>query len=308
MRKPGQAARTVPEAPKAGDTIGVVAPGSAVSKYALEKGCERLRALGYRVFFFESILEKDVYFAGTHPRRAWELEQMFAKPFVKAILCARGGYGCNHLLPSLNLDVIRQNPKMIVGYSDVTTLLTWIADQTDMVTFHGPMVAKDYAECESMPPISAEVRAAATGPQVKTGDAEGVLYGGCLSMIAASLGTPYEVETEGTVLFLEDVNTKPFQIDRMLMQLKYAGKLKGVRGIVFGEMADCVQPGGHDYTLQEVIGRTLADFAGPIGFGVRSGHLASYAKPGVTLGIGKQVRLVVEPDGCRLVGETYGVG
>jgi muramoyltetrapeptide carboxypeptidase len=300
-RRPGEPARTVPVAPQPGDTIGVVAPASPIAKEALEAGSERLRALGYRVFFFESILESDLYFAGSHERRAWELHQMFQKPFVKAILCARGGYGTNHLLPLLDLDVIRANPKMLVGYSDVTTLLTWICDQTDMVTYHGPMVTKDHAVAGSFPPLSSRpqpIRVA--GEQIAEGHCEGVVYGGCLSMLAASLGTPYEIHTEETILFLEDVSAKPFQVDRMLMQLKYAGKFERVRGVVFGEMPDCVQPGGQDYTLQAVIRRTLGDLKLPIGFGVRSGHLRSHCDPGETIAIGMNANLDVTADNMTL--------
>jgi muramoyltetrapeptide carboxypeptidase len=303
MRRPGQPAGIVPEAARPGDTIGIVAPASAVDKDALERGCERLRGLGYRVFFFESILERSSYFAGSHERRAWELEQMFAKPFVKAIVCARGGYGCNYLLPRLKLDVIRENPKMLVGYSDATTLLTWITDQTDMATFHGPMVAKDYAECGTMPGLRGGARIEASGTQIRSGEAEGVLYGGCLSLLAASLGTPYEIQTEGTILFLEDVNTKPYQIDRMLMQLKLAGKLEGVKGIVFGEMAGCRPTDAPKGFLHEVLARTLEDFAGPIGMGVRSGHVESYAAPGETLVIGARCRLRVEAERVQVTRE-----
>jgi muramoyltetrapeptide carboxypeptidase len=295
-RRPGEPANIIPPAPQAGDTIGVVAPASPITKEALEAGCEQLRRMGYRVFFFESILERDLYFAGSHQRRVWELQQMFQKPFVKAIVCARGGYGTNHLLPLLDLEVVRANPKMIVGYSDVSTLLTWICDQTDMVTYHGPMVAKDYAECGLQAAIASNPGTLqAHGEQVVTGECAGVVYGGCLSMLAASLGTRYEIETRGTILFIEDLAAKPFQIDRMLMQLRYAGKLDNVRGVIFGEMADCVQPGGQDYTLQQIIRRTLADLNIPIGFGLRSGHLVSYKEPGSTVPIGMAARFTVTP-------------
>jgi muramoyltetrapeptide carboxypeptidase len=296
-RLPGKPATIVPSAPQPGDTIGVIAPASPITKESLDAGCAALRKLGYRVFFFESILERDLYFAGSHERRAWEIEQMFKKDYVKAIICARGGYGTNYLLPQLNLDVIRANPKMLIGYSDVTSLLTWITDQTGMVTYHGPMVTKDYAVSSSLPALISTPRtAAASGEQIAAGTAEGPLYGGCLSMLAASLGTPYEIETKGTILFMEDIAAKPFQIDRMLMQLRYAGKLKDVRGIVFGEMPDCVQPGGQDYTLQEVIRRTIGDLGMPIGFGIRSGHLTDHTRPGDTLAIGMNARLTVTKD------------
>lgn len=296
-RLPGKPATIVPPAPQPGDTIGVIAPASPITKASLDAGCESLRGLGYRIFFFESILERELYFAGSHQRRAWEIEQMFKKEYVKAIICARGGYGANHLLPALNVGLIRANPKMFVGYSDVTSLLTWITDQTGMVTYHGPMVTKDYALSRSLPLLASPPAAANTSAeQIVPGTAEGVLYGGCLSMLVASLGTPYEIETSGTILFLEDIAAKPFQIDRMLMQLRYAGKLDEVRGVVFGEMPECVQPGGQDYSLRDVIRRTLSDLSMPIGFGIRSGHLLDHSISGDTLAIGMSARLTVTSD------------
>src|SRR5690242_6252378 len=137
-----------PDPPKAGDTIGVVAPASSFDRADFEQGCEHLRRLGYKVFFHESIAEKDLYFAGSHQRRAWELHQMFEKRFVKAILCARGGYGSNYLLPHLDLELIKRSPKMLMGYSDITSLLTYIHDNTGIATYHGPMVAKDFAHAQ----------------------------------------------------------------------------------------------------------------------------------------------------------------
>jgi muramoyltetrapeptide carboxypeptidase len=283
-----------PELPKPGDTIGVIAPASSFSREVFERGCEHLRRLGYKVFFHESITEKQLYFAGSAERRAWELHQMFEKRFVKAILCARGGYGSNYLLPHLKLDLIRANPKFLMGYSDITSLLTYIHDQTGLVTYHGPMVAKDFADAESAIDFTSPLDVNVDGLQVHTGEASGKLYGGCLSIVVAGLGTSYEFHPDGTVLFLEDVAAKPYQIDRMLMQLRLAGKLERVKGILFGEMPDCVQPGGQDYTLQEVVAEVLRDFKGPIGWGLRSGHLADYRQPGVTLPIGAEVALTVE--------------
>ena len=289
-----------PELPQPGDTIGVIAPASSFSREAFERGCEHLRRLGYKVFFHESITEKQLYFAGSRQRRAWELHQMFEKRFVKAILCARGGYGSNYLLPHLDLDLIRANPKILMGYSDITSLLTYIHDETGLVTYHGPMIAKDFADAEEPIDFRSLLNAGVDGTQVRKGEARGKLYGGCLSMLVASLGTAYAIHPEDTVLFVEDVAAKPYQIDRMLMQLKLAGKLERVRGIIFGEMPDCVQPGGQDYTLKEVVAQVLSDFKGPIGWGLRSGHLADYRKPGITLPIGVEVALAVEDDRMSL--------
>jgi muramoyltetrapeptide carboxypeptidase len=129
------------------------------------------------------------------------------------------------------------------------------------------------------------------------GTAEGILYGGCLSILVASLGTPYEIRTEGTILFLEDVAEKPYQIDRMLMQLKLAGKLRGVRGIVFGEMRDCLQTANQGYTLEEVVLRIVAELGVPVAYGVRSGHVTA---GNITLPIGVRAGLTVRGGRVRL--------
>jgi muramoyltetrapeptide carboxypeptidase len=292
--------RIKPPALQPGDTVGIIAPASNVKADLLEAGCAALRNLGYKPFYLDSILEKDLYFAGSLDRRARELADMFSREDVRAVICARGGYGANYLLESLDLKKIIGDPKVFVGYSDVTTLLTWITDQTGLVTFHGPMVAKDFASPGGVDISSWQ--AALTGqslwqiasdsgavPLVE-GSAEGTLYGGCLSMLAASLGTPYEIQTEDTILFIEDVNARPFQIDRMLMQLKLAGKLASVRGIVFGEMLDCVQKADQGYTLPEVILRLVKDLSVPVAYGLRSGHVS---RGNITLPIGVQARLGV---------------
>lgn len=301
-------ARIKPPALQPGDTVGIVAPASNIKPELLQAGCDALRALGYQPFYFDSILERDLYFAGSLDRRARELEEMFARDDVHAIICARGGYGANYLLRRLDLKKIAAHPKVFVGYSDITTLLTWFADAAGFVTFHGPMVTKDFASEDGVDMSSwqAAVTGAANmgfGPEsdakpLVEGSAKGMLYGGCLSMLAASLGTPYEIHTDGTILFIEDVATKPFQIDRMLMQLKLAGKLNEVRGIVFGEMLDCIQVPNQSYTLEEVVLRIVSDLAVPIAFGFRSGHVS---RSNITLPIGVQAALSVSASEARLM-------
>ncbi len=297
MPMPLPAPSRAPRPPQPGDTLGVIAPGSVVTEGALRRGCAQLQQAGFKTFYSESILDKDLYFAGTHERRARELEQMFSSDDVAGIICARGGYGCNHLLSLIDLDIVRTHPKFFMGYSDVTTLLTYFFDHAGLVTYHGPMVAKDFSDGHAWPDLSGRIDVAAEALQA--GHAEGVLYGGCLSMLAASLGTPFEVHTAGTILFIEDVNTKPFQIDRMLMQLKLAGKLADVRGFIFGQMLDCVQPGGQDYTLQEVILRTLGDLLVPIAYGVPFGHLA--APPNLVMPLGLKVSINVQANRFSMV-------
>src|SRR5260370_33272042 len=136
--------RIKPPALRPGDTIGIVAPASNIKRADLDRGCEALRRAGYRTFYFDSILQQDLYFAGPVERRVRELEEMFVRDDVRAIVCARGGYGANYLRQALDLEKIKAHPKIFLGYSDVTALLTYFADIAGLVTFHGPMVAKDW--------------------------------------------------------------------------------------------------------------------------------------------------------------------
>jgi muramoyltetrapeptide carboxypeptidase len=231
-----------------------------------------------------------------------ELEEMFARDEVRAIICARGGYGANYLLEAFNLEKIRAHPKIFVGYSDLTALLTYFSDATGLITFHGPMVAKDWAREDGvdlaswLPAVSDTVpwelnlNANSGVSALVEGSAEGILYGGCLSILVASLGTPYEIKTPGTILFMEDLGEKPFQVDRMLMQLKLAGKFKDIRGIIFGEMKDCFQTANQGYTLQEVVKRIVGDFGVPVAYGVKSGHVSA---SNMTLPFGVRTQLEV---------------
>ncbi|HXM61471.1 MAG TPA: LD-carboxypeptidase [Terriglobales bacterium] len=301
--------RIKPPALQPGDTVGIVAPASNIKLDLLEAGCDALRRIGYKPFYFDSILEKDLYFAGSADRRARELDEMFTRDNVRAIVCARGGYGANYLLDTLNLENIKAHPKVFVGYSDITSLLTYISDSAGLVTFHGPMVTKDFGNPDGVDLGSwnAAVGAASvlevnfgleSGVKaLQPGSAEGILYGGCLSMLVASLGTPYEIHTAGTILFIEDMAEKPYQIDRMLMQLKLAGKLADVRGIVFGEMLDCVQNKDQSYTLEEVILGIVGDLGIPVAFGLRSGHVSHR---NITLPLGVRAALKVGASGGSL--------
>jgi muramoyltetrapeptide carboxypeptidase len=292
--------RIKPPALRPGDTVGIVASASNLKRGDLEAGCEALRCAEYKPFYFDSILEQDLYFAGTVERRARELEEMFTRDDVRAIVCARGGYGANYLLEALDLAKIKAHPKIFVGYSDVTTLLTYFCDSAGFVTFHGPMAAKDWARGDGVDLASWQAALAGTagwevglGPDVQGlagGEAEGILYGGCLSILAASLGTPYEIETAGTILFMEDLAAKPYQVDRMLMQLELAGKFEGVRGIVFGEMLDCLQTSNQGYTLEDVVMRIVGGLGVPVAYGVRSGHVTGR---NITLPIGVRAGLTV---------------
>jgi muramoyltetrapeptide carboxypeptidase len=292
---------TKPRCLRPGDTIAIVAPASNVKREPFDRGCAALRALGYNVVFDDSIFDRDLYFAGTLDRRVHELEEMFSRDDVRALICARGGYGSNYLVDRLNPAIITAHPKIFMGYSDLTSLLACFCDAAHFVTFHGPMLIKDFGAPDGvdLPSFHAAVSGAsnyelvAPDAGVKAlvpGSAEGTLYGGCLSILVAALGTPHDLHTDGTILFLEDLNAKPYQIDRMLIQLKQAAKFKAVRGFVFGEMLGCIQAPNQDYTLEEVVLRILGDLGVPIAWGLRSGHVTTR---NVTIPLGVRAALNV---------------
>lgn len=309
MPSRSQVERVKPPALREGDSIGIVAPASSFRREDFESGCAALRQMGYNPVYDESIFERELYFAGSVERRVRELENMFARDNVKAIICARGGYGSNYLLPALNINKISSHPKAFIGYSDNTSLQTYFCDRANLVTFHGPMVAKDFAKRDGVDIDSWQ--AALSGREnwrfefdsnsgvkpLAQGSAEGILYGGCLSMLVESLGTPYEIRTSGTILFIEDIAAKPYQVDRMLMHLKLSGKFKDVRGLIFGEMLDCVQAPGQGYTLEEVITRVVGELGIPVAYGLRSGHVSHH---NVTLPLGVSALLNVGGTGVTL--------
>lgn len=279
-----QSERIRPPVLRPGDTVGIIAPAGVIDPGALEAGCAWLERKGFRPSYLPSILDRELYFAGSAKRRLDEFHEMFVRPEVKSIICARGGYGCNYLLPKIDLDLVRANRKIFCGSSDVTALLTFLCDRAGMVAFHGPMLNTDVrpdgvdeASWRAAFLSGDAYRREFTRHEVQTlvpGTAEGMLYGGCLSILCASLGTPYEVATRGTILFIEDLAEPAFRIDRMLMQLKYAGKFEGVRGIIFGEMLKCGPRDSGDYTLPEVVQRVVGDLGVPVAYGLKSGHVS----------------------------------
>lgn len=294
-----------PPALKQGDKIGLIAPASSFSREGFLAGCDRLRRMGYEPVYAEDIFERDIYFAGSAERRTRELVELWHRDNIAALICVRGGYGSNYVLEKIDVDRMAARPKALIGCSDITTLLTAIHDRTGLVTFHGPMVAKDIADGTFDLDSWNNALSGAPGWDIpmsglevlRNGEATGTLYGGCLSMLVASLGTPFEIETKGAILFIEDIAEKPFRIDRMLMQLQQAGKLEGVHGFVFGEMLDCLPPQGETYTLQQVIMRVLAPYNVPVVFGLKSGHVT---RGNITLPIGVQAELAAQESGASL--------
>jgi muramoyltetrapeptide carboxypeptidase len=289
--------RIKPKALKKGDTIGVVAPASNIRKDLLDQGCRELESLGFKVYFKPDIASSFRYFSGTRERRLGEFLEMLRSPDIHAIFCARGGYGSGQLIPHINEDLIRENAKIVSGSSDITILLNFM-ERCGVVSFHGPMVATAIREGESgydrsvlldMLQRKQAVRFPTDGTTVlRPGRAEGRLVGGCLSLVVATLGTNYEIDTQEAILFLEDLDTKPYQIDRMITHLKQAGKLDAVRGVVFGEMLNCAQTATQGYTLQEVLLDLLDQFQFPILFGFPTGHTS---RPNVIVPVGVRARL-----------------
>jgi muramoyltetrapeptide carboxypeptidase len=284
-----------------GTKVTVLSPASYPQPDKLAKGVEALSRLGFIPRVGHHALSKaHHYFAGTTQARLEDLHSAFLDPAAAAIFCSRGGYGCNYLLGGLDLGLVREHPKPLLAHSDMTCMQTWLLDQLGLISFHGPMVAGDFSQPEGVD--EASLLAALGGDRwfvgetsglraLRPGKASGILYGGCLTLLAASLGTPYAPQTEGKLLFLEDRDVKPYQLDRLLRQMVLAGKFEGVSGIIFGEMVDCVAPGQHPGLLDEVILRVLDWFQGPIATGLRSGHVS---RRNVTLAFGIEAELHLE--------------
>ena len=298
-----------PRAAAVGVKAAVLSPASTPDAAKVDRGMAALRNLGFLPMEAPHMLTRGpLYFAGTVEQRLLDLHAAFADDTVRLIFATRGGYGSNYLLEELDMDVLGDHPKPLFGYSDLTAVQITLLDTLNLPSFHGPMVSPDFGREDGVHLPS--LLAALAGEPYKLGKAEGLrllkpssdalpvrgtLYGGCLSILLALLGTAFEPQTEGKLLFLEDVSAKPFQIDRMLWQLKQAEKLDGVKGIIFGEMLDCVSPGARPDLLDEVILNALDDFEGPIAIGLRSGHV-SRANVTLTLGVEAELTSTLDPE------------
>ena len=262
-----------------GMRIGVIAPAGSVDESALAAGAEAIRNEGYDVELAPHVLQRKGYLAGDERQRAADLLCFFKRTDIDAIFCARGGFGSVQMLPYLSVQELRSRPKIFVGYSDITILLNWLMQDCGMVTFHGPMVAMEMAR--GLSGRSRELfwrllRGDATdwhmqmAGVIRPGKAEGELMGGCLTMLISTLGTPYEIETRGKLLFLEDVGERPYRIERMLTHLKMAGKLKHLLGLIFGDFTSCEGQGPRD--LQQIIHEMFDDAPYPVVTGMPAGH------------------------------------
>lgn len=265
-----------------GATVGILAPASPVQLPWLEAGEAELRRVGLVPRRSPNLLKRTVYTAGSAAERTGDLLELLEDGEVSALLGARGGYGCLDLLPRIPPDRIRENPKVILGGSDLTALLA-LWSGAGVVSFHGPMVAQQIAR--GLTRWDAEetlglLRAREPGfhlpwrnaESLHPGRAEGVLRGGCLSILAALAGTPFATSFRDAIAVLEDISVKPYQIERMLTQLALAGLLDGVRGIVFGRMPGCVQHPDQGYTTAALLARLSERFEVPVVFGFATGH------------------------------------
>lgn len=264
-----------------GDTIAVAAPASCFDREAFLHGVARLEGMGFKVRFREDIFSKKRFLAGDDARRFQELKEYLCDEGVRAVFTARGGYGSMRLLPLLETLPQDLPPKILMGYSDITSLLMFAQQRWGWVTFQGPVVAKDIGARMAAPGQASLLRTlgdpkplGALQPAglaaLHPGRAEGRLVGGCLSLIVCSLGTPYQLDTRDAILYLEDVGEKLYSIDRMLTHLRLAGLLDQVRGIVFGPLKDA-----HDLpaVIMDLLLDLLADLKVPILFGFPSGHI-----------------------------------
>lgn len=285
--------------------VSIVAPASYANPDRVDLGLKALRTFGLSPKPAEHAHRRGpLYFAGTEQNRLEDLHAAFANPATNMVMSLRGGYGSNYLLAGLDLELIRQHPKPFFAYSDLTGIQLHLLDRLGFPAFHGPMIAADFAVKDGVHRASFE--SAITGKaytvgsaeglrELKTGTARGTLYGGCLSILVAMLGTPWEPQTEGKLLFIEDTGAKPYQIDRMLWQLRQAGKLRDVRGIIFGEMFECASPGASPKLLEEAILQALGGFDGPIAIGLRSGHV-SRGNVTLTLGVEAELQCFAGPE------------
>jgi muramoyltetrapeptide carboxypeptidase len=298
-----------PRALRSGDLVAVAAPAGPVEAGRLERGVAELRSLGFDVRVADGVLDRTGFTAGTAGRRLDQLHALFADDAVRAIVCARGGAGTVHLLPHLDLELVRAHPKVLLGYSDITALHL-VLGRLGLTSLHGPMVTRELAAGESgydrpslWHGLTGEGEPWSSGPDdlvpVRDGMAEGVVRGGCLSLLAALVGTPWALDAsrEPTILLVEDVDEPPYRIDRMLRQLVASGALDGVVGVVLGSMKGCGPRPTDDYTLEAVVLEALLPLDVPVALDLSSGHTTS---PNVTLPLGVRASLACHGDEARL--------
>lgn len=270
-----QRPRALPE----GGRIGVAAPGFAVDEALLAQGIEGLAAAGFRVQCRDDVRARCGYLAGDDARRAAELMELIADPEVDAVVCARGGYGCQRILPFLEPGLFRAARKPLLGYSDVTVLHLWQLRNAGLVGLHAPMLDHGAWSEDETRAVRSLVGGgpSASGTELLGkghvgGACQGTLVGGSLTMLAASLGTSFEVDTRGAILLFEEVGERPYALDRLLHQLAAAGKLSGIVGVGVGHLARCVDPKRSEPTAEQVILEILLPLGVPLVLGLPFGH------------------------------------
>ena len=284
-----------PRALKAGDTVGLITPSTAVTDPERLLTAERtIRYFGLVPKWGKNVAKKAGYLGGSVDERVEDLHAMFRDDSVKAVFAIRGGYGSAQILPEIDYHLIRANPKIFAGYSDITAMHLAFRRMTGLVTFHGPVTLSRFSDYTldhfkraifdpkplgtlANPPEPNTLRPRHFLRTLRGGKARGPLIGGNLSLISSTMGTPYEIQTDGHVLFLEDVEEQPYSMDRMLTQLRLAGKFKNIRGLVIGECAGCVprdyKPSFEStFSLGEVLDNILGDLPVPVLSGLTIGH------------------------------------
>ncbi len=292
--------RIKPKALKAGDTIAITSPAGAVWEEAqIEIFSNILKGFGFNIVLGKTLKEKHGYFAGTDEVRAKELNEFFADKKVKGIFCMKGGWGCARLLDKLDYKIIKENPKVLIGFSDITTLLVAITTKTGLITYHGPVGNSGWNDFtknafvnviqNSKPytfdanPINEEAIIT-----INSGKASGELFGGNLTVLSSIIGSGYLPDWKGKILFLEEAKEEPYSIDRMLTQLKLSGVLNSVSGIVFGKCAKCVaEEPLKSFTLNEVLLQHFKPLKIPVFFGTMIGHIEN--KLTVPIGINASI-------------------
>lgn len=286
-----------------GDTVGVIAPASPPNKETLQKGLSFLEQdLGLSVKMGNHLYKEYGYLAGEDAARVEDLEAMFKDEEVKAIICACGGYGTARIAEAINYEVIKNNPKVFWGYSDITYLHTAIRQKTGLVTFHGPMLASDIGNDDVHPRSKESFKQLFKADQVMyteeisplhtfvEGEVEGELVGGNLCLLTSALGTPYEIDTKGKLLLIEDIHEEPRNIDRYLNQLWLAGKLNEIAGLVIGDFADCEPSSKQTLTLDEVLIHYINLIKKPAISGFKIGHCNPHV--GIPLGVNARMNTV----------------
>jgi muramoyltetrapeptide carboxypeptidase len=289
-----------PRALNPGDRLAIVAPASPFTREEFDRGVVEVRALGFEPVFDDSVFARQGYVAGAPDVRAAAIHAAWTDPSIAGLIGVRGGYGSAQVLPLLDRGLAQRAAKAFIGYSDLTAVLTFLTLRCDLVAFHGPMLAgrlgrgaEGYdADTFERALCRLEPMGELTAPGVESigdGEAGGVLLGGTLTQLLASLGTPFAFEPPaGYVLFLDEVRERPYRLDRMVTQMKQAGLLSRASGVVIGELPGCDEPAGEP-TARAVMADLFADFPGPVLVGFPSGHTVS---PAMTLPFGVRCRVV----------------